>query len=104
MPLTADRDEGAQVALAAATVPHHDHVGVIAGWLDTFIARGADFTADDVRDALPPETAEWLDSHGNVIAGLFKVRAAAGVIRPVGYAAPRRARRRTNPNRIWRLA
>lgn len=94
--------DGQDAALAAATVPHHDHGSIVADALDRTIATGDYFTADDVREKLPKATAGWLETHGNVLAALIAARARTGHSTAHGWQQTTRARRKTNPNRIWK--
>ena len=101
MSITADRDEGQAVALAAATTGHSylPHVEVL---LSVCIASGVPFTTDDVRDALDSRGRDWLTAHGNVLGALTTQAARAGRITQVGWTTSRRTERRGAPLRIWK--
>ena len=61
------RLDGQDAALAAATVGHHDHPNRIETALTELIRSGREFSADHVRDLVPPETRDWMTDHYNVL-------------------------------------
>lgn len=93
--------EGMTATLAAATVGYHDHPHRIAEALYQLIQSGREFSADHVRDRVPPETRAWMIDHPNVLPAQFGMHRRAGVIRQTGWCSPARKQRHGNPNRIW---
>lgn len=110
------RLDGQDAALAAATVGHHDHPNRIETALTELIRSGREFSADDVREALPPETQAWLKlksigpngkvrTNGNVLSSLIGAHSALNHITFTGrWEKPRRKERHANPNRVWKGA
>ena len=96
------RLDGQDAALAAATVGHHDHPNHIETALTELIRSGREFSADHVRDLVPPETRDWMTDHYNVLPALFGQHARRGHIHHVGWCSPTRRTRHNNPNRTWK--
>lgn len=99
--ITASRDEGEAVALAAATTAH-SWLPTVTQHLDTAITSGQAFTADTLRMGLPQPARVWCRDHGDAYAALFSQAARAGRIAPTGWTTSRRPTRRGNPIRIWK--
>src|SRR5699024_3885313 len=68
--ITASRDEGEAVALAAATTAH-SWLPTVTQHLDTAITSGQPFTADTLRMGLPQPARVWCRDHGDAYAALF---------------------------------
>lgn len=99
------RLDGQDAALAAATVGHHDHPNRIETALTELIRSGREFSADHVRDAVPPETRDWLRAgNGNVLSSIIGNASRRGHIDQTGWCQPARKERHSNPNRVWKGA
>lgn len=93
--------DGQDATLAAATVGYHDHPGCIDAAMSVLIRAGQPFSADHVRTLLPADTLAWMADHVNVLPAVFGKHSRAGLIRHVGWCAPTRRQRHSNPNRVW---
>lgn len=96
------RLDGQDATLAAATVGHHNHPEHIEAALTTLIQSGREFSADHVRDLVPPDTRDWMTHNYNVLPALFGGLARRGHITHTGWCTPARPTRHANPNRTWK--
>lgn len=94
------RDVGVADVLAADQAVHRDLAREIARVIDQFAATGEPFSADNVRDALPPDVIER--AAPNVLPGVFRARCHSGVIEQVGYTTSNRPARHHGVLRTWR--
>lgn len=104
---------GQDAVLAAATVGHHDHPGRIETALQFLICSGREFSADHVRDLVPPDTRDWLkltsigpdgkvSTNGNVLSSIIGRASRGGRIQQTGWCQAARKERHANINRIWK--
>lgn len=93
------RDEGVTAALDADRAPHRDLRAEIARVLDTFVAAGEPFTADDVRDALPDDVQQR--AAPNLLSATFSHYARSGRIASVGWTTSSRPSRHQGVIRRW---
>ena len=99
------RLDGQDAALAAATVGHHDHPNHIETALTELIRSGREFSADHVRDLVPPDTRDWLRAgNGHVLSSIIGNASRRGHIAQTGWCQPARKERHSNPNRVWKGA
>ncbi|WP_182349497.1 hypothetical protein [Tomitella gaofuii] len=101
MPVTSDRKEGHQTALAAATKAH-SYLPEVESAFNRLINAGGYFTADDLRDAVSPVARQWMRDNSASIGALFTHAVNADRINAAGFIPSRRAERRGNPIRIWK--
>ena len=78
----------------------------IAEAIQTLIAKGRDFTAEDVRDQLrdKPAVLAVMAERPNLLSAHFAGASRSGDIRPVGFTIPVRASRHGSVIRVWRAA
>lgn len=89
---------GVQANLAAATAGHRTFREHAETALAAFARSGVSFTADDIRDAIPP----GIEPHShNVLPSLIRTWAHRDAIRPVGWVRSNRASRHASVNRVW---
>lgn len=84
-----------------------DHAGeYIADAIQTLIATGRDFTAEDVREQLrdKPAVLAVMAERPNLLSAHFAGASRSGDIRPVGFTIPARASRHGSVIRVWRAA
>ena len=78
----------------------------IADAIQALIAKGRDFTAEDVRDQLrdKPAVLAVMAERPNLLSAHFAGASRSGDIRPVGFTIPARASRHGSVIRVWRAA
>ena len=78
----------------------------IAEAIQTLIAAGRDFTAEDVREQLrdKPAVLAVMADRPNLLSAHFAGASRSGWIRPVGFTIPVRASRHGSVIRVWRAA
>jgi hypothetical protein len=96
------RDQGIADALAADKAINRDYAADLWDALDSVIASGREFCADDLRKELPAGVRESLPP--NLVGAVIKTASARGEIVPVGFVTSGRARRRAGVMRLWRPA
>lgn len=84
-------------AATAATRDFRDHAETI---LAAFSRQRREFTADDVREAIPPEADP--PHSPNTLPSLINAWSRRGAIEPVGWVRSTRRTRHASVNRVWR--
>lgn len=92
------RDEGQAAVIAADTAVHRMAGEHIRKSIDTLADKGKEFTAEDVRKALPEEFRAHSD---NLLPAYIGGAAHAGRIKAVGWDTCTRPERRGGPMRRW---
>lgn len=102
-------NEGEQLALDGTEAVLAADVSVLsAGFrehaeraLAELIRAQVEFTAEDVRDRIPPGVEAH---HPNVLPAVIRLAAQRRQIEPVGWKQAERPTRHASVNRIWRAA
>ena len=78
----------------------------IAEAIQTLIATGRDFTAEDVRDQLrdKPAVLAVMRAWPNLLPAHMRIAATQGLVRATGFRTASRASRRGSVIRVWRAA
>jgi hypothetical protein len=93
------RDEGVAALLDADAAPHRGRRQYVEDILDTLIASGRVFDADDVRRALPDEVRNQLPV--NLVPACFGEYSRQGRIKQVGWSRSRVRSRHSGAFRRW---
>lgn len=97
------RHEGIEANLAADAAAHRGYGELVRDRIER-MPRGAEFTADTVRQFVKINAPFAKPHHPNVLPSVFGTLAAAGVIVRVGEVNAARRTRHGSRNAVWRRA